>query len=35
MGDCERDTLGSTELAANLFRATRAEEKLKWEKIKG
>ncbi len=29
------DHMGSTELAANLFRATQAEEKLKREKIKG
>ena len=27
--------MGSTELAANLFRATQAEEKLKRDKIKG
>ena len=27
--------MGSTELAANLFRATQTEEKLKREKIKG
>ena len=29
------DHMGSTELAANLFRATQTEEKLKREKIKG
>lgn len=29
------DHLGSTELAANLFRATQAEEKLRREKITG
>jgi DNA-damage-inducible protein D len=29
------DHMGSTELAANLFRATQAEEKLKKDKIKG
>jgi DNA-damage-inducible protein D len=29
------DYMGSTELAANLFRATQAEEKLKREKVKG
>lgn len=29
------DHMGSTELAANLFRATQAEEKLKREKVKG
>ena len=29
------DHMGSTELAANLFRATQAEEKLKRENIKG
>lgn len=29
------DHIGSTELAANLFRATQAEEKLKRENIKG
>jgi len=29
------DHMGSTELAANLFRATQTEEKLKRDKIKG
>lgn len=29
------DHMGSTELAANLFRATQTEEKLKRENIKG
>ena len=29
------DHMGSTELAANLFRATQAEEKLKRENVKG
>jgi DNA-damage-inducible protein D len=29
------DHLGSTELAANLFRATQAEEKLRRERVKG
>lgn len=29
------DHMGSTELAANLFRATQTEEKLRREKIKG
>ena len=29
------DHMGSTELAANLFRATQTEEKLKREKVKG
>lgn len=29
------DHMGSTELAANLFRATQTEEKLRWENIQG
>jgi DNA-damage-inducible protein D len=34
-GDQILDHMGSTELAANLFRATQAEEKLRREKITG